>query len=109
MGPVYGDRIRKLDSGIAVPEAYWRIWLKQTTAGPQLLALLIPQDVCGDEAPAEFLESVDRIEALTGLDLFSALDDQLEARLEAGIQPQHWPLAQLARLEARYGGRFGPC
>lgn len=109
MGPIYSAQPQYLNGAAAVPEAYWRIWLKEQAGGPQLLAFLIPQDVCGDEAPEQFLVTVDRIEAMSGLDLFSALDDQLEARLESEIRSQDWPLQRLEGRPARYAERFGPC
>lgn len=106
-GPVFADRPEHLPGRIAVPEAFYRIWLREDGDGtPQAVAFLVPQEVCGDETLGDYLVRVDDIEVRTGLDFFRALRDTHEARLSQRIALEQWPGVKNARSPARYAGRF---
>jgi len=99
-GPVFAAMPRILPSGVAVPEAFYKILV--TRNGPaQTLAFLVPQQVAGNESLDDFLVAVDEIEALTGLDFLSGLPDATEARIERAIG-RGWGLEAVADLPARY-------
>lgn len=102
MGPVFDQDGPRLDTGISVPQAFFRIWVRQGPDGPQVLAFVVPQDVRGDEPLDQFLSTVDAIEALTGLDLFHRLEDERERALESGIDAVAWGFARHARRPPRY-------
>lgn len=110
-GPVFGARPAALKSGVAVPEAFYRIWLDVREGAPHALAFIVPQRVCGTEPLSEFLTSVDAIEQRTGLDFFQALDDAREAALERGQASDGWRLERFDRRAPRYAGNFAgePC
>lgn len=110
-GPVFGARPAVLKSGVALPEAFYRIWLDVRDGVPHALAFVVPQQVCGTEPLSRFLSSVDEIEQRTGLDFFHALDDTREAALERARQPVGWRLDRFDRREPRYAGNFAgePC
>ncbi|HXG29868.1 MAG TPA: DNA/RNA non-specific endonuclease [Nevskiales bacterium] len=103
-GPVFGQPLRRLRSGVAIPEAFFRIYVDEDAAGhPRVLAFLVPQDVSGDEALDRFLTTVDVIESRTGLDFLPALEDGLEAQLEsAPPDTAHWRLHEICCLPPRY-------
>lgn len=106
-GPVYGAAPEWLDSGVAVPEALYRIWLREDDDGQlRVAAFLVPQRVCGDEELADFSVSVRDIETRTGLDFFHELPDALEERVETRASLEHWPAIREAGTEARYGERW---
>lgn len=105
VGPVYGREPQRLGGpdGVAVPEAYYRIWLDLENDRPRVLALRVPQGVRGDERLDDFVVSVDAIEAETGLDFHPELADDVEARLEAEpADADAWGLTGLACFPARY-------
>lgn len=107
VGPVFDAASRRLDSGVAVPSAFYRIWLRVNgDAVPKALAFLVPQTVCGDEPLARYLVSVDTLEAVTGLDFFAALDDALEAQFESQPSSDFWSLTTYANRPARYANSF---
>lgn len=102
-GPIFDADIDVLPGGVEIPDAFYKVLLADSaSAGPQLLAFRIPQTVRGTEALHTFLVSVDQIEAETGLDLFSALPDEVEATLEAGVDSRGWGLEAVDALPPRY-------
>ncbi len=102
-GPVFAGAVSTLPGKIAIPEAFFRIWVRENVAGePQLLAFLVPQTVSGYEPLDRFLVSVDAIEAATGLDFFHRLSPDTERRLESTVQARAWDLARHARHPPRY-------
>jgi endonuclease G, mitochondrial len=105
-GPLFAADAPALRSGIAVPEAFYRIWI-DTTPAPRLLAFVVPQQVCGTEPLSGYLASVDEIERRTGLDFFAELDDAVEERLEGGVASDGWSLARFDRRAPRYAEHFG--
>lgn len=75
---------------VAVPTHLYKIVLRKRRGGEQIFAVLMENRAyANDEEYGDFTESVDEIERATGLDFFSALDDDLESRLEAGMS-QLW-------------------
>lgn len=106
-GPVYGDKPERLASGIAVPEALYRIWLREEADGQlRVAAFLVSQRVCGDERLEDFLVPVRVVEQRIGLDFFHELPDALEERVETRASLEHWPAIREAGIEARYGERW---
>ena len=101
LGPIAADTTDK-------PAAFFRIWLARSEAGDwQAMAFIVPQSVRGDEALSRFLVSIDRIEAMTGLDFLPALAQSRQARLEQGVAPRRrFGLAKLACSPARYAARW---
>lgn len=54
-----------------------------------MIAFLLPHEN-SDRPLYEFVVSVDKIEALTGIDFFHELDDVLEDKLEASSSSKGW-------------------
>ncbi len=95
-GPVFSGAVARLSSDwtVEIPDAFYKIYLTEAAADKPSIALafLIPQTVNGNEPLAQFVTSIDTIEAQTGLDFFAQLDDRTEAALEAAVKPQPWGL-----------------
>jgi endonuclease G len=105
-GPVFTGSVERLSSSwtVEIPDAFYKMYI--TEAKPdqpsKVLAFLVPQTVKGHEPLAQFVTSIDNIEAQTGLDFFSDLDDVIETRLEASVEPQAWNLQAVSNLPSRY-------
>ena len=88
-GPIFHhhDHLR---GGEEVPDACWKIIVRESGGTPQVLAFIMPQIVSGTEAPQQFLTSVQEIERETGLDFFSAMSETLQKHIEAGRAQGMW-------------------
>ena len=105
VGPVFGADAPRLKSGVAVPQAFFRIWLDVDQGAPRALAFIVPQDVCGTEPLSRFLTSVDEVERRTGLDFFHELADAPEAALERGGGTDGWRFERIDRRPPRYADK----
>ncbi len=104
-GPVFDEHITTLKSGVEIPDAFYKIYVrpaKKAGEAPRTLAFLIPQNVRGNEPLDRFVTSIDAIEQKTGLDFLSELDDAIENRIEASRSAKGWRLSKVARLPSRY-------
>ena len=90
VGPVFGGAPARLRGGVSVPEACWMVMLDEHEGRVRTQAFLFPQDAPPDAAFARYLTSIDRIEQLTGLDLFPDLADAAEAVFEAKVAERVW-------------------
>jgi endonuclease G len=89
-GPIFGDQSPRLDSGVAVPSSFFKILVDVVEPGNvRVLTFTMPQQVKDDNL-RDYLTSVDAIEAKTGLDFFSSLNDQHEKRLESRPAKRLW-------------------
>lgn len=88
---------------VAVPDALFKIVVRETSSGFQVLPFIYPQkgehykrssgeDWEYDHTP--YLTSVDVIEAVTGLDFFTSLEDENEAKLESRIPIELWDVSE---------------
>lgn len=82
-GPVYSREARALGSGVDIPVSCYGIVLDEVNGAPRVMAFVIPQDVPPDAKLEGYLQSVDDIEAMTGLDFMAGVPDEVEVRLEA--------------------------
>ncbi len=100
-GPVFTGTVERLPSDwrVEVPDAFYKIYITEAAPGKPSIALafLMPQSVSGKEPLAQFVTSIDNIEAKTGLDFFAQMDDRIEAALEAAVLPQPWKLQAVAK------------
>lgn len=104
-GPVFSGEVERLKTAanVEIPDAFYKIYVFPKADGkPQMLAFLMPQKVRGNESLSRYVTSVDEIEAQTGLDFFSELEDSIEDKEEAAINPASWKLKQVANLKSRY-------
>lgn len=106
-GPLFDDKVERLTSSwqVEIPDSCYKILAVPAEANqgkPLLLAFIIPQTVEGSEPLAQFVTTVDRIEELSGFDLFSELPDDEEEQLESTIDTAPWRLETLGARKGRY-------
>ncbi|KUJ73021.1 DNA/RNA endonuclease [Thiomicrospira sp. WB1] len=107
-GPVFDAspqtlRNRNGDTGIAIPSAFYKIFITETTEGtPSALAFLMPQNAPPNAPLSQYVTSIDAIEARTQIDFFHALPDDVEDQVEAQSSPEDWHLNRYAQLPPRY-------
>lgn len=91
-GPVYpqGQAPDILGEGVAIPEACFKIVIDEHEKGLRAQAFIIPQNVTGDEPPAQFLVSIREIENRTGLDFLPDLPAQAQESLETQTSVRLW-------------------
>jgi endonuclease G len=90
-GPVFSREPRRLKSGVAIPDYFYKIVIDQVDGTAwRTLSFLMPQSPRSNETPEYYLVSIDRIEYLTGLDFFSEMPDEYEAQVEAWTAKKLW-------------------
>ncbi len=89
-GPIYEEPIGKLDSGVTVPIAFFKIVVDEIDGMGRLIAWVMPQTAGGNASLNSYLVSVDDIEAVTGLDFLTLLNDASEGHLEAVKPVRMW-------------------
>jgi endonuclease G len=90
-GPVFKDNIGRIGvNQVTVPGYYYKI--VYSPSDQQMIAFLLPNKK-GENALDYYVVSVDSIEALTGIDFFSQMDDTLEDQLEAGVSLSAWTIS----------------
>jgi endonuclease G len=93
-GPVLRDGLpvmQKADrkNEVSIPEQFFKVIADLDGPTPKAIAFL--QSNQANEYPTiSYAVPIDSVERITGIDFFPALDDALEARLEAMRQPQDW-------------------
>ncbi len=75
---------------VAVPEYFYKIIYDDSRDEPDAIAFLIPSQQDSTKALYEFVTSIDKIEALTGIDFFPKLPDDLENKLEKDFDYKGW-------------------
>ena len=91
-GPGETERIGP-DNDIAVPPVFYKMVITQEDEGDRrVLAFLLPHHRVRHGEIEDYLVSVDIIEALTGLDFFSELDDDQESELEKKDSFETWKM-----------------
>ncbi len=76
---------------VAVPNYFYKIILDYTEPEIKAIAFLIPHEA-SEKGLYQFVTSIDKIEALTGIDFFPKLDDKTENELEASESYTNWNL-----------------
>jgi endonuclease G len=89
-GPVLEDDLPRVDRSVnklSIPRQFWKVALDLENR--RAIGFLLPHQAIN--YPLEsFVVPIDRIEEVTGLDLFHALPDPLEEELEAQLQKADW-------------------
>lgn len=90
-GPIYREPVARLPSGVAVPSAFFKVIIDTVEpTGVRALALVLEQDLKDSGKLSQHLVTIDTVEAATGLDFLSLLDDMAEASLEADLPKRLW-------------------
>lgn len=88
-GPVYDAQVKKIPSGSEVPDAFYKIILDEKGNAVRAIAYLMPHETLSQDLK-RYITSVDRIEALTGLDFFPDFPESVQRLLEAKIAAEPW-------------------
>ncbi|WP_040278818.1 DNA/RNA non-specific endonuclease [Psychroserpens damuponensis] len=74
---------------VSVPNQFYKVLIDNNTGKTKMIAFLMPHE--NSKQPLyKFVVSVDKVEALTGIDFFAELEDSLEDRLEASSSYKYW-------------------
>ena len=89
-GPVFGNNPEEIgENGVSVPDYYYKVLLDYQAPEIKAIGFLLPnQDI--SESPQDFVESIDDIEAYTGIDFFPELPDEIEEELESSTTLNEW-------------------
>ncbi|MRT91663.1 DNA/RNA non-specific endonuclease [Ancylomarina sp. 16SWW S1-10-2] len=74
---------------VAIPQYYYKIILIGEGDNQQMIAFLLRNEKSSDSL-SKFVVNTDCIETLTGIDFFPQLPDDLEEKLESGIDKSNW-------------------
>ncbi len=104
-GTIFDTEPNALSSApqVKIPRQFYKVYAGvDVFAQPHFLAFLVPQTVKGNEPLSDYLVSVDAVEAASGLDFFSQLNDKAEAKLEAAIESADWKLDAVNNTPSRF-------
>ena len=91
VGPIFDDSPRALPSGVEVPSACFRIWVRRDAGVAHAEAFICPNVVLtGKETPGEYVAMVKEVEGRAHLEFFEGLPAADKARLE-GEKTGVWP------------------
>ena len=90
-GPVLKNNLKIIGkrNKVAVPELFYKIVLVHHGKINKAIAFLIPNQSC-KESLTTFVVSIDKVEAVTGIDFFPDLPDKLENELEKKSDIRKW-------------------
>ena len=91
-GPIFDKDIETLDSGVEIPDAFFKIVIDEVDGRPRALSFVIPQDPGMNPSLEIYLASVNMVELITGFDFFWALENGPEATMEAITPTEIWPV-----------------
>ncbi len=91
-GPVFSDGMDTIgESGIAVPECFYKVFLGEDSTGKwHAVGLILPQEYENGNLKPYFV-TVDEVEKATGIDFYPSLPDSIENTVEAEYDLAYWP------------------
>ncbi len=91
-GPIfYRGRHKKIGRNkVVVPEAFFKVAL--CMEGKPKAIGFIYKNVSGNRSKSSYVNTIDEVERITGLDFFPALPDDVEERVESRIDLSDWGL-----------------
>lgn len=99
-GPVLNDQLPKIPQGsnrVSIPEAYYKIIVDMNTSQPKAIAYLMPNKGFKDNI-ANYIVTIDSIEALTNIDFFPNLPNAEE--FESTTDLKYWKSSSTKISEA---------
>ncbi len=93
-GPVLRDGLPTLQKAdrkneVSIPEYFFKVIADLDGDAPKAIAFVL-RNAKQENPPISYAVPVDSVEKLTGYDFFPALDDAVEARIEAMREPKDW-------------------
>lgn len=95
-GPVFSEATQTIGSNeILVPKYFYKAVFRVNDNQPDVIAFLFDQDMTNPGLLKDYVVSIDSIENLTGIDLFSNLygdwDEEIRLEKRGGITQGEWP------------------
>ncbi len=90
-GPVFRSKDYKTvgDNRVAVPDAFFKVVLTFVSGSPKAIGFIY-ENQSGHHDMDYYARTVDEVEAETGMDFFSQLDDSVEMAIEAVANLSEW-------------------
>ena len=90
-GPIVSANYQTIGSErkIAVPEQFYKVFLRQTPEGWTSIGFVMP-NAAGSKPLMTYMTTVDDVEAMTGIDFFYQLPDDVEAAVEKDYDVSAW-------------------
>lgn len=91
-GPIlYNQKHRTIGKQhrIVVPEAFFKVILCTNSHPPKAIAFIY-KNASGNHPLDSYVNSVDEVERITGIDFFPALPDEVEDKVEAAYDLEQW-------------------
>lgn len=92
VGPIFGPSPARLNDVSQIPDAFYALVVDEDGSSLRAIALVLSQDVRGEQPLGRFVTTIDEVEAATALDFFADLPDDLEATLERTKGDARWGL-----------------
>lgn len=91
-GPVFSNDMDTIgDSKVAVPKAFYKVFLGQDSDGVwHAIGMILPQEYENGNLKPYFV-TVDDVEKATGIDFYPSLDNAIERVVEAEYDLSYWP------------------
>ncbi len=77
---------------ITVPEAFFKVILCPDSNPPRAIGFIY-KNTSGNHPLDSYVNSVDQVERITGIDFFPALPDEVEDKVEAGYDLSRWKIS----------------
>lgn len=90
-GPVFNGKKHKTigENRVAVPDAFFKVVLSNYNGKPRAVGFYF-ENKAGKKKLKEYAKSIDEIEAITSLDFFSSLPDDIEDEMEKNFSAPFW-------------------
>lgn len=90
-GPIYekGDTKRIGDSGVRVPSAFYKVIIAPYVEEPRGIGFVYP-NMSSPGNMQDYAMSIDDVEAITGIDFFFNLPDDVEDKIESSYSFKEW-------------------
>ena len=90
-GPIYSEEDNKRigNAGVRVPGAFFKAIIAPYSENPKGIAFVYP-NMASPGNMESYAMSIDEVEEITGLDLFYALPDDIENKIEAEFSFKEW-------------------
>ena len=90
-GPIVTDATNTIGSRhIVVPQAFYKVFLRQKKDGSWTSIGFVMPNAAGNRPLMTYMQSVDDVENLTGIDFFYNLPDDIEDKVEADYTISDW-------------------
>jgi endonuclease G len=90
-GPIFYDRKARTigKHRIAVPDAFFKVILAPESKKPKAIGFIYKNDE-GNHPLSSYVNTIDEVERITGIDFFPDLPDEVEREVEAGYNLKDW-------------------